>query len=263
MQYVPYCHSLQIVPETTQTLVKAQQALEHCKITSSSVDALKCRLDPAKRNHSGLERDELTTTLFRHCALPSSLLPAGKISTVRNLSLKDLDLRYCRDTWFRYLELPNLKDLSIECCEHADLFLAEFKRSPHALEGLTIVHNIGIEDRTIVELDGLLESGQPSLKPALICIRNTTSVPSAKAINAHKNTLRHLMLDLKTPDVDGDGELRPYVYTREEIKSMLKGCESLAQLALYTPRPSIEYSQFDDEDRDFYAYLGRGSGYTT
>ena len=255
LQFMPDCRALEVVPQTEAALVPASQALKQCKITSLHVDALHWELGKPERNSVGAVEDDLTEKLFTHCRSVSFSDSPLKIHTLRHLTLKDLDLRYFRDTWFRYLEFTGLESLSIEYCEHADKFLAEINKKPPALEHFAIVHTVGPEDNTMNELNRLLQLRRNCLKSAVFCIRKANDMLRTRAINAHNMTLRRLVLDVQVPFLGGDGESRPRLYSPKGLNIMLKGCTNLAQLALYTPKPSIEYMHFDHEVWDFYKTL--------
>ena len=149
---------LEISPMDQDALLAASKALELHKSSGLEVDCSRYTGSLAYReNTTRVVHDPITEVLFnRHkLCLPDRQLRA-KWQGLTRLLLQNVDLRFCRQTWFRHLYLSKLETLGLEFCEHADLFLFELNRDlPPKLKGFYIVHDLGAAhpDRTVVAFD--------------------------------------------------------------------------------------------------------------
>ena len=207
--------------------------------------------------------DPLTESLFRH--LPR-VQPEHKPSfkNVTTLTLKDVDLALSKHTWFTYLLLGNLKELSLQYCKDADIFLLHVnaRRGSHgALQSLELVHYVADQaDRTLTALEELLTGQAPELHTLKICLRNTMRLPNTDAIRKHGDHLKKLLIDVakKTPEEDPltTAQRSPppppkpptrYIYPcypQSTLQSLCESCPALQELGLALPNCTLLFSRF-------------------
>lgn len=225
-------------------------ALQHCNINDFAIDCRRYQEDPAFRDEGTTEvHDGLTATLFNHHFSNIGNQPPLKWPGLRKLSLSDVDLRFSRETWFRFLILIELEELKLEYCSNVDFFISELLTGARMkLTRFTLVHDMSGEagDRTVEHLDDFLNTMRKGFLQHLeICLRNTPQNPSLRAINQHRETLKSLHLDI-TSSVAGlvsDAATKHVLWTADDVNELLEGCQNLSQLAISLPLADLQFDQ--------------------
>jgi hypothetical protein len=280
----------------------ASAALQCGEVTDLEVDAMSWvegaarRYKPKKNNSSvgqytgsdaGDEKhghdpnfsviDSLTGSLFRHL---TRVQPEHKPSfkDITTLTLKDVDLALSKHTWFTYLLLGNLKELSLQYCKDADIFLLHLnaRRGSHgALQSLELVHYVVDQaDRTLTALEELLTCQSPEIHTLKICLRNTMRLPNTDAIRKHGDHLKKLLIDVakKTPEEDplttaqrsppSPPKPQRYSYPFYPIsilQSLCESCPDLKELGIALPNCNLNFSRFllnpNEANDTFYRHI--------
>ena len=173
---------------------------------------------------------------------------------LRRLCLEDLDLAFCRETWFKHLELVNLDELELQYCSHADVFFTELIHTqPPQLQSLTLVHDLSGEkgDRTVFDLDEFLLMSVGRLQHLELCLRNSRASYFPRWIARHRATIRSVVWDITGVAPTADRQAQHYSHSKESLVAMLEGCSKLSQLAISLPTHSLNYS---DDKADDYNY---------
>jgi hypothetical protein len=198
--------SVRIVVDSTETAALGCLALQHGRVRKLEVNASIFLQDLSAQsnvqdnwdNGEPME-DALTDTLFDHIDRVQPGLP-GKHTFLQDLTLSDVDLKACKETWFTYLDLSGLKHLSLQHCNGADIFLMRI--SPGAttpgLRTFSILREVPArgEDRTISSIEELLKYPRNTLKKLEIVVRNAPRLPQVGAVRQHGATLRTLIVDV-------------------------------------------------------------------
>ena len=163
-------------------------------------------------------------------AIPKTARPSRPI--LISLHLTDVHLS---KVWLERLVGPQLKDLSLKYCVNVDSFLESLlalEDMPIHLESLTVWHQLQAHDQTMVKISALLKKSYGSIRSLELCLRDASVRREPSAINKHRGSLRHFVLDITTKD-------GPLLWTGKELCTMLEGCEQVSQLALYTGMPCV------------------------
>ncbi|KAK4550553.1 hypothetical protein LTR36_000132 [Oleoguttula mirabilis] len=224
--------SLKLAPASQGATAAGYAFLQRLQVQDLAVNGIYVEDDGIFRNaDTGASNGSFAGTLFG--GMPPQSLPR-----LTSLRLKNIDLK---EIWLERLDLTQLRVLALEYCANIDAFLhglTVLDDTPIRLESLTVVHKANMQDQVIERLDVLLHKTPGTIRHLELCLRDVSRGPDPTAINAHHGSLRHLVLDV----ISTAGPVR---WTDRELSMMLKGCENLSQLALYTKVPDFE-SIFDD-----------------
>ncbi|KAK4545351.1 hypothetical protein LTR36_003531 [Oleoguttula mirabilis] len=272
----PELKSIRIVPDAPEVLFTACAALQKGRVTdleldgrywevsrppsAASSDAGGDDQDDDEEEEPDLE-DPLTGSLFSHlervkpCRVP-------RHDTFTRLTLSDIDLTNCKRTWFTYVDLCHLKELRLEHCVGADIFLVTLSAGATTprLHALTLVHDLSTAqgDRTIYGLEDLLTSPKHTLRTLKLSLRNARELPSVTCIRSHGKTLKRLLLDISgRNEVQNGGWDNPgaskyeLVYDGMQFESILQSCSSLVELGMAFPEVGLEYNNFGGDCGEF------------
>lgn len=247
--------AVRVVPDTTDTAWLGCAALQHGYITKLEVDARVWQLP-----HSGDEDDDdddedqtaaepLTECLFDHLPrVEPGLTPTHDCLTT--LILKDIDLSDCKRAWCTYLDLRYLKELNLEHCKGADVFLLKIApgASTPALRAFSFVHTVADRsDVTTHAINELLQFPRNCLKTLTLCLRNSPELPKKSAIRGHGKTLKKLLLDI-TSNTATHGVVAGYpTYEYHALESMFESFTALKELGIALPSYGLEYKSFTQE----------------
>jgi hypothetical protein len=232
----PTVRDLRIVPTDGITLSIGCTALQVTNPTSLEVNGILLAINRPHETEEGTVYDGLTSLLFNHItpAGPGGVAPLDQLTS---LKLADLDLRYVKERWCRYLEFHNLKVLSLEYCLHIGNLInaISLNASTPGLRELNVVHSpAGQGDAVVDSINDLLRQPRGTLDKLSLCIRNAPSLPTAEAILSHEPTLRWLFLD-----ITGCGNL-----LIDDMKRILARCNKITHLGLHLPPATFEYTSF-------------------
>lgn len=242
-------------PEDATALVAVSRALQLLEPDALCLDAVfyrgpKARLDV----ETGAIHDHPTTTMFKHLGPATSI--QAKWPGLRMLWLFGVDFKYCRQTWFTYLELAQLETLHIYLGDNADIFLMELiHQGAPRLRRFALCYQMSQthSDRTVTAVDDLLVATKHRLERLAVVLR---SVPSNEyldlhIINSHRSTLKELLLDLRSDH----GML--HLPEADQYLKLLHGCFALTQLGLSLPVADTVYTdlQFPQTISTFTASL--------
>ena len=191
-------------------------------------------------------QDKLTAALFSHQrnGIPQTLKP--RWDGLRSLWISDINMRYCRQTWFAHLDLVNLGYLNIRYCAHADVFLTELMRTqPPQLKDFTLIHRVepGSSDRILVDLAEFLHMTKGRLRCLDLFLRDVPRAFDVVSINRHRATLEQLSIDIFGNPASGTYTTIQFNYML--LTQLLGGCNRLSQLAISLPPVTWEYRNGD------------------
>lgn len=264
--------SVRIVPDTADPLFTACAALQKGVVTQLEIDGRYWQDVETEDSGSDTEEEEdededeadledsMTGALFSHlervkpCRVPLH-------DTFTRLALRDVNLTDCKRSWFTYLDLCHLKQLTLEHCAGADLFsmkLSNGAATPR-LHHLTLVHDLSSQgDRTIYALKDLLTSPRHTLRTLKLSLRNAYELPSDSCMRSHGKTLKRLLLDVSGKnEVQNNGWDNPgaakyeLVYDAAQFGSILRSCSGLQELGIALPGIGLEYVNFDRDGGEF------------
>ncbi|KAK5128890.1 hypothetical protein LTR85_000223 [Meristemomyces frigidus] len=265
----PELRSVRVIPNTADALFTACAALRKGAVTTLELDGRywqgRHAGTPAPSESSDEEDededeedadfdDPLTESLFSHlervkpCCVP-------RHDKFTRLTLSDVDLTNCKRTWFTYVDLCHLKELSLEHCVGADIFLVKLSAGAATprLHALTLVHDLSASqgDRTIYGLEDLLTSPKHTLRTLKPSLRNAKELPSLACIRSHGKTLKRLLIDVSgRNEVQNNGWGDPsaskyeLVYNATQFSSIIRSCGSLVELGMAFPEVGLEYDNF-------------------
>lgn len=188
----------------------------------------------------------LTSTLFGNFMPFESCTPFPHLTSLR---LHEINLRYCADTWCKFIDFRNMRSLRIYYCPGADSLLGQLSRAknlPKVLRVLEIQHRDNSDQEALVALDGFLclTSG---LEDLLIDITNVKSMPAVAGIVRHGKTLESLNVHCtsKPPtapsplmgDLISDPE--ELVFDTEDFEKLCSATSELQQLSCAWPERSL------------------------
>ncbi|KAK5164677.1 uncharacterized protein LTR77_009883 [Saxophila tyrrhenica] len=204
---------------------------------------------------------------------------AFKASNLRTLDLRDVNLRFCRESWFVFQDLKNLTSLALCYCLHPDVFLTALMRdSVPGLEETKLVHSVadGGGDRTLIELAVLLNTcisfypppdkandQKAGLRTLILHLRNlgddsqSTAHALGSRIGKHGKTLRSLCLDFRYSDRRKNPLPRAVVWHAAALKQLLRDFSQLRELAIAAPPCTWSYQakRWYAEKKDFKAAI--------
>lgn len=269
----PELKSVRAIPDAVDALLTACAAIQKGNVTALELDGRHWQGfevgTPAASDAGEDEDDEeedadledaLTGSLFSHLERVKPCRIAHH-DTFTRLTLMDVNLTNCKRTWFTYLDLCHLKELRLEHCVGADIFLMKLSAGAATprLHGFTLIHDLNAQgDRTIYALEDLLTSAKHTLRSLKLSLRNAKELPSVTCIRSHGKTLKRLLLDIsgrnevQTSGWGSDGASKyELVYDAAQFTSILRSCGSLVELGTAFPEVGLEYDNFVREGGDF------------
>lgn len=259
------------VPDNAETALLACSALQRGAVTELEVDGLLWQEGDAREDEEDDEggvHDLLTECLFDHVeySMPGKVL---EYDVLTSLTLKDINLTLCKRTWFGYLDFCHLKELRLEHCRGADIFLMQLASgaAKPGLYSFALVHDLGnTADRTIHAIQDLLSYPKHKVRRLELCLRNANELPDVKCICAHSQSLRSLLLDVAgkahTPSsgpwsqpTQPPAKHSVLVYDTQAFLSLILSCSSLVELGIAFPDVGLEYKHFSQDCGEFTKWM--------
>jgi hypothetical protein len=193
----------------------------------------------------------MADTMFRHLK-PNLTLAKSQMTGFTRLHLADIDLRLSASTWFTRIDFSSLQTLSLEYRCRSVKFLKQLRQldpSP-SLQALTIVQSIQDRDndldRTVSELNKVLQMRPGGLRELSVSLQNAdrARLPSPSAVNAHRQTLTHMVIDVTGHVLNVEDEIS-MLYSDRDLERLLQGCDKVSQLGLRMRMPALNYIEFD------------------
>ncbi|KAF2213728.1 hypothetical protein CERZMDRAFT_120883 [Cercospora zeae-maydis SCOH1-5] len=252
---------LALYPENRQTLAlsgffldKCKEQLEelivHCNFNDLGASSVP---DGRELNDSATEPGLLSRTIF------SSLLPFDTCEPLKNLTslrLHRISLRYCADTWCKFINFQQLQNLRLYHCAGADTLLGQLSKSknlPKSLKVLELQHRDNSDNEALLALDGFLclASG---LRDMVIDLENVKSLPAVAGIVRHSKTLELLsvhcaMESHPNTSMASDCDNEELVWTTQDFEKICRACKDLEQLSCAWPSTSLIRSPAPDWKR--------------
>lgn len=191
----------------------------------------------------------ISSTIFGH------MLPFEKCTPFKNLKslrLHRINLRYCADTWCKFVDFTSIQYLRLYQCSGADTLFGQLSKAsylPKQLKILEFQHKDNADNEALLALDGFLclVSG---VKDLILDMEHVKTMPAAAGIARHGKTLELLNVHCSqecihvsaTPDCDAE-EL---TWDLEEFEKICKACTGLVQLSCAWPQTSLIRSPSDD-----------------
>lgn len=221
---------------------------DHSPPTPSSIDA-------RELNDSATGPGLLSSTIFSH------MLPFDKCTPFKNLKslrLHRVNLRYCADSWCKFVDFTSLQFLRLYYCSGADSLFGQLSKStnlPKQLKVLEFQHKDNTENEALIALDGFLclVSG---IKELVIDMEHVKTLPAAAGIARHGKTLELLYVhcsqgcSIMHPSSDCDAD--EVTWDFESFEKICKACTNLEQLSCAWPQtslirsPSPEWKAFEN-----------------
>ncbi|GIZ48311.1 hypothetical protein CKM354_001137800 [Cercospora kikuchii] len=256
-----HTRKLALYPENRDTLAlsgffleKCREQLEelivHCNFSDLGGPSVP---DGSELNDSATEPGLLSRTVF------SSLMPFDTCEPLKNLTslrLHRISLRYCADTWCKFINFQQLENLRLYHCAGADTLLGQLSKSrnlPKTLKVLELQHRDNTDNEALLALDGFLclVSG---LRDMVIDLENVKSLPAAAGIVRHSKTLELLSVHCATENHPGnsmtsDCDNEELVWSTEDFDKICRACKDLEQLSCAWPSTSLIRSPAPDWKR--------------
>ncbi|KAI5363846.1 hypothetical protein Slin14017_G058100 [Septoria linicola] len=243
---------LALYPENRDTLNLSGFFLEKCKeqleelIVHCNFSDLGSSNVPESRelNDSATAPGLLSRTIF------ASVMPFDTCEPLKNLTslrLHRISLRYCADTWCKFINFQQLENLRLYHCAGADTLLGQLSKSknlPKTLKVLELQHRDNSDNEALLALDGFLclVSG---LRDMVIDLENVKALPAAAGIVRHGKTLELLSVHCASEShhssnsMSSDSENEELVWDREDFDKICKACKDLEQLSCAWPQTSL------------------------
>lgn len=192
----------------------------------------------------------LSSTLFGHFMPFDECTPFKNLTSLR---LHRISLRYCADTWCKFINFNQMQCLRIYHCPGVDSLLGQLSRAKHlpkTLQVLELQHKDNSENEALVALDGFLclISG---LNDLIIDLQNVKSLPAAAGIVRHNKTLEllnvHCSSESSNPLVNEMAcDAEELVYDTEDFDKICSAASRLEQLSCAWPGRSLIRSPTDE-----------------
>lgn len=183
-------------------------------------------------NDSATSPGLMTSTLFAHLMPFENCTPLN-LST---LHLQKVNLRCSRNTYARFINLPQLMHLTISNCPGADAFLAELCLStqiPTGLVSLEFKHRDCDEEEGMDALDSFLCLIN-KLESLTIDVDNNGRLPNVDAITGHSKTLRQLAVHV-ADSAWNDNDVKEHSYNGPTFGKICQACTNLEELSVAQP----------------------------
>ncbi|KAF2843672.1 hypothetical protein M501DRAFT_1028448 [Patellaria atrata CBS 101060] len=247
--------ALNSIVHDKHTLQLVCQILAHHRITDLQLDLRNYRLDFDPNNPETM-----------HFSDPSRVLHSLEIqspSSLRRLSLFDVELSKYQSSWGRLFELTNVEHLSLSYCFRADLLLWDIvSNDVSKLKEIELVHSeapyLPVNKSTPGALNKLLHGlPQNQLKALYVSLRGVKekdgSLPKMDYLSRQCQSLKLLYINVRS----GDGIVEPsdpeddpglidefHAYDSVSLAKFLKSCTRLEHLGIPFPSFQIRGQRF-------------------
>ncbi|WPH00337.1 Hypothetical protein R9X50_00316200 [Acrodontium crateriforme] len=225
------------------------------EIRSRSRSPSRTSMENRDLNDTATRPGLVTRSLFGHMMPFDSCTP---FKNLKSLHLSRVSLRYCVDSWCKFVNFNLLQELKMIRCGGADALFGQLCKSaflPRELKVLEIMHRDNDEGETLLALDGFLclVSG---IRKLSIDLEQVVSLPAAAGIIRHRKTLRQLFVHSSPespsiPGVHGDNVVEERVWSTKDFEKICQACSSLEELSCAWPHtnvirlPSPEWQSFE------------------
>ncbi|KAK5115176.1 hypothetical protein LTR85_009934 [Meristemomyces frigidus] len=222
-------------------------------------------IDSRELNDSATTPGLISRTIFSHMAPFEKCTP---FKNLKSLRLHRVSLRYCADTWCKFVDFTNIQQLRLYQCSGADSLFGQLCKSsnlPKQLKVLEIQHKDNAENEALIALDGFLclVSG---IKDLVIDMEHVKSLPAAAGIARHGKTLELLNVHCSQECVHvttSDCDAEELVWDGEEFEKICKACTGLEQMSCAWPQTSLIRSPSDEWKAFETSALGNLKGMVT
>lgn len=179
------------------------------------------------------------------------MMPFEKCSPfpkLKSLRLHRVSLRYCADTWCKFINFHELQYLRLYHCSGADTFFGQLSKASHLPKQLKVLefqHRDNAENEALSALDGFLclVSG---LRDLVIDFDNVKALPAAAGIVRHGKTLELLNVHCATQSTSSDLESAELVWETDDFHDICTACKELEQISCAWPHTSLIRSPSDE-----------------
>lgn len=205
-------------------------------------------------------------SLFGHLrrVLPGEKAPLDNLTTLILKSVTNLDRS--KHTWLTYLSPASLQHLELHHCPAADLFLLQLTSGADVpnLKSFSMTHLLDEDgDQSMQAIERLLKDTRNGIESLELCLRWASRLLDVATIAKHGASLRTLLLDIQSSVGDWNTPSGPYVYSGEELETLLERCLQLKRLAITFPVFNIEYSKLSGSFNDYTKTISRFCPLTT
>lgn len=167
---------------------------------------------------------------------------------LKSLRLHRVSLRYCADTWCRFINFHDLQYLRLYHCSGADTLFGQLSKSsnlPKQLRVLEFQHRDNSENEALVALDGFLclVSG---LRDLVIDLENVKALPAAAGIVRHGKTLELLNVHCAGLSTPSDIDSTELVWDTDDFHDICTACKDLEQISCAWPHTSLIRAPTDE-----------------
>lgn len=256
---------LALYPENRETLEMSQRFVEK---TADSLEDLIVHAHFDENDDHSPPRNSIPVRELNDSATAPGLLtsiifarmmPFEKCTPFRNLNslrLHKINLRYCADTWCKFIDFNRIENLRLYHCPGVDTLFGQLSRAAHlpkALKVLEVQHRDNAENEALLALDGFLCLVQ-GLRDLIIDLQCVKALPMAAGVARHGKNLELLNIHcssdtsgLMSGDTTDADEL---VYDSDDFDKICGATTKLEQLSLAFPARSLIRSP----DMDWLAY---------
>ena len=212
-------------------------------------------IEPRELNDSATIPGLLSRTIFGHMLPFEECAPFANLTSLR---LHRVNLRYCADTWCKFVDFKKIEQLHLHQCSGADALFAQLSKScnlPRLLCELEFQHRDNSGNEALIALDGFLclVSG---LRYLIVDLEHVKALPAAAGIARHGKTLEllsvHSSPEVSSPSLSPSGEdNEELVWEPDDFDKICQACTGLEQLSCAWPHTSLirarseEFSLFE------------------
>lgn len=204
-------------------------------------------------NDSATAPGLLTSTIFAH------MMPFEKCTPFKNLNslrLHKINLRYCADTWCKFIDFNRIENLRLYHCPGVDTLFGQLSKAAHlpkALKVLEVQHRDNAENEALLALDGFLCLVQ-GLRDLIIDLQCVRALPMAAGVARHGKHLEllniHCSSDTSSIIAGDTTDADELVYDSDDFDKICSATTKLEQLSCAFPARSLIRSP----DLDWSAY---------
>nr|POE84789.1 hypothetical protein CFP56_78140 [Quercus suber] len=225
----------------TNTANVLEELIVHANFDTSDFTGNEDSINPRDLNDNATAPGLISSTIFSH------MMPFEKCEPFQNLKslrLHRISLRYCADTWCKFVDFTRIEQLRLYQCPGADSLFGQLCKAsnlPKQLKTLEVQHKDNTENEALIALDGFLclVSG---LRDLVIDMEHVKALPAAAGIAKHGKTLEmlnvHCSPEFEMPN-GRDHDQDELAWESEQFEKICKACTALEQLSCAWPEVNI------------------------